>query len=245
MSQLLTVTYQDILQQIKLSGKVAEIIEEIISRKVIIEAATEAGIKVTSDELQQAADEFRLSHQLHNAKDTWEWLSKQGLSLDNFEEIVHYSLISIKLSKHLCQDKIEPYFVANQLDYASVVMYEVILEDEDLAMELYLAIQDKEVSFYEVAHQYIEDVELCRKGGYRGVLYRKDLKPEISAAVFVGNPPQLLKPIVTSKGVYLILVEEIVTPQLTEGLTYQIGFDLFTKWLKQKVQEVEYKLVNH
>ena len=243
MSHLLTITHQDILQQVKLSGKVSEIIEGIISRKIIIETATEAGIKVISDELQQAADEFRLSNQLHNAKDTWEWLSKQGLSLDDFEVIIHYSLISIKLGKYLFQDNIEPYFVANQLDYTGVVMYEVILEDEDLAMELYLAIQDKEISFHEVAHQYIQDAELRRKGGYRGILYRKDLKPEISAAVFAANFPQLLKPILTSKGVYLILVEEIVKSQLTEEVAFQIGFDLFNQWLKEKIQEVEYELV--
>lgn len=99
MSQLLTITQQDILQQIKLSGKVPEIIEGILSHKVITEAAAEAGIKVTPDELQKAADEFRLTNQLHNAKETWEWLTKQSLSLDDFEAIIHHSLLSFKLEK--------------------------------------------------------------------------------------------------------------------------------------------------
>lgn len=243
MSRLLTITHQDILQQVKLSGKVLEIIEEIISRKIIIEAANEAQIKVTADELQEGADNFRLSHQLHNAKDTWEWLSKRGLSLDDFEKIVDYSLVYIKLGKHLFQEKIEGYFIEHQLDYTGVVMYEVVLDNEDMAMELYLAIQDKEISFYDVAHQYIQDTELRRKGGYRGIVYRHSLKSEVSAAVFASNPPQLLKPIVTSQGFYLILVEEIIKPQLTEELAFKIGIDLFNKWLKEKVQEIEYELV--
>ena len=80
-------------------------------------------------------------------------------------------------------------------------------------------------------------------GGYRGVLSRGDLKPEVSAAVFAANPPQLLKPITTSSGIHLILVEEIIKPQLTEDLAYKIGVDLFDQWIKLKVQEVEYKLV--
>lgn len=122
-------------------------------------------------------------------------------------------------------------------------MYEIVLDNEDLAMELYFAIQDKEMSFYEVANQYIQDIELRRKGGYQGILYCKDLKPEISSAVFAANPPQLLKPISTSKEVYLILVEETIKPQLTEILAYQIKFDLFTQWLKEKIQNVEYELV--
>ena len=40
-------------------------------------------------------------------------------------------------------DKIEPYFYENQLDYTAVVIYEVILDDEDLAMELFYAIQER------------------------------------------------------------------------------------------------------
>jgi PPIC-type PPIASE domain len=68
----------------------------------------------------------------------------------------------------------------------------------------------------------------------RGLLYfivifgRKDLKPEISAAVFATKPPQLLKPIVTSKGVHLIYVEEIIQPELDNKLPYQILTDMFS-----------------
>ncbi len=61
-----------------------------------------------------------------------------------------------------------------------------------------------------MTHRYIEDKELRRKGGYRGILSRKDLKSEISSAVFAATPPEVLKPIVTSKGVHLILAGEII-----------------------------------
>jgi hypothetical protein len=242
--RILTIYNKDILHQVQLSGKTLPIIEEIICRKIIIETASETEITIGNDRLQKAADEFRLSHQLHNAKDTWEWLSKQNLSLDDFEEMLNYSLIVSELNQHLFKDKIEPYFVEHQVDYMGAVMYEIILDDEDLAMELYLAIQDKEISFYEVAHQYIKEPELRRKGGYRGVLNRQDLKPEISAAVFAANPPQLLKPITTSKGTSLILVEEIIKPELTEELAAQISLNLFDRWLKEKVKEIEYELVD-
>lgn len=83
------------------------------------------------------------------------------------------------------------------------------------------------MSFYEVAHQYIQDKELRRKGGYRGIVRRKELKPEISAAVFAAKPPQVLKAIVTSSEVNLILVEEIIQPELDNKLRYQILSDLF------------------
>jgi len=65
------------------------------------------------------------------------------------------------------------------------------------------------------------------------------MKPEISAAVFAAKPPQVLKPIVTSKGVHLIFVEEIIQPELNNKLRSQIISDLFSEWLKQQIKQVE------
>ncbi|MDZ8241884.1 MAG: peptidylprolyl isomerase [Nostoc sp. ChiQUE01a] len=240
MPQTITITNEDILNQVKLSCKIPEIIEDIITLQIIKNAVDKAGIKVETEELQQTADQIRLAQKLNNADDTWAWLKKHSLSLDNFEELVYNTVISGKLAAHMFGDKVEQYFFEHQLDYATVLLYEVVLDDEDLSLELFYAIQEGEVSFYEVAHKYIEDKELRRKLGYRGKLYRKDLKPEISAAVFAAKPPQLLKPIVTSKGIHLILVEEIIQPELDNKLSRQILTDLFTAWLKLQIEKFEF-----
>ncbi|WP_446338437.1 peptidylprolyl isomerase [Coleofasciculus sp. G1-WW12-02] len=161
------------------------------------------------------------------------------MSLDDFEELVYNSLVSIKLAHHLFANQVEPFFYEHQLDYSGVVMYEVILDDEDLAMELFYAITEGEVSFFEVARQYVEDTELRRSGGYKGIVPRQELKPEISAVIYSSEPPQLLKPIITSRGIHLIFVEEIVQPKLDTLLRETLVSGLFTKWLEQQVDEVE------
>lgn len=239
MSQSITITNEDILEQVKLSCKIPEIIEQIVSRKIITEAVAEADIKVETEELQKAADQIRLMNQLHSADDTWAWLEKHGLSLDDYEEMVYNNLISGKLVAHLFADKVEPYFFENQLNYTGAVMYEVLLDDEDLAIELFYAIKEGEMSFFDVAHKYIQDKELSRKCGYLGTVQRKDLKPEISAPVFATESPQLLKPIITSKGVHLIFIEEIIQPELNNLVRLEIMSDLFGVWMKQQVEEVE------
>jgi parvulin-like peptidyl-prolyl isomerase len=240
MSQAITISAQDILQQVKLSCQIPSIVEQVVTRKVVRDAAAEAGIKVEAEELQQAADQIRLISKLKTADETWEWLNKNCLSLDDFEEMVYTNVISGKLAQHLFGDKIESWFVEHQLDYAGAVIYEVVLDDEDLAMELFYALQEGEMSFFEIAQQYIQDTELRRRGGYRGVVRRGEMKPEISAAVFAAaKPPQVLKPIVGAKGVYLIWVEEAIQPQLDEKLRYQIISNLFGGWVKQQVEEVE------
>jgi len=198
MSEALTISRDEIIHQVKLSCQIPSVVEHILTRKIVARVAEAQGIQVESDELQQAADNLRLMNNLRNANATWAWLQKYNLSLDDFEELVQATVISSKLAQHFFADKVEPYFVEHQLDYAQVVMYEVVLDDRDLAIELFCALQEGEINFHQVAHQYIQDTELRRAGGYRGLLGRTALKPEISAAVFATSPPQVLKPIVTS-----------------------------------------------
>jgi len=242
MLEVLTISQNDIVHQIKLSCQLPSIIESIMTRQIITRAASEIGIKVELEELQQAVDNFRLMNHLSSADVTWLWLQKHSLSLDNLEEIAEISVLSSKLSQYLFADQVEHFFVEHQLDYAQVVMYEVILDDEDLAMELFYAIKEGEISFSEVARQYIQNPELRRKGGYLGKLKRIELKPEISAAVFSATPPAILKPIITAQGAHLILVEEFIHPNLDNVLWYNILSNLFSEWLKQQIEQFQVEI---
>lgn len=239
-NQTITITQEDILHQVKLSCKIPEIIEQIMTRKVIASAVKEAGIEISTAELQQAADQMRVISQLKDAKSTWQWLEKYGLSLDDFEEIVHNTVVSEKLAAYLFEGKVEPYFYEHQLDYNGAVIYEIILDDEDEAIELFYEIQEGDITFFEAAQQYIEDIELRRKGGYRGKVDRAELPPEISAAVFATNSPQLLKPIISSKGVHLIKIEEIITQELDDSLRSKIMINLFSEWLEQETKKEQF-----
>lgn len=235
MSTELTVSPKEILYQVKLSGQIPMILEEIAKRRAIAAAAEEAGITVEPEELQQAANTIRLKNNLHRSEDTWAWLQRQGLSLNEFETLVHIQVLTSKLTEHLFGDEVEAFFVKNQLSYAQIFMYEIVLDDEDLAMELFCATQEGEVSFHELAHQYIQDLELRRTGGYKGILHRTALNPTISAAVFASKPPQILKPILVLGKPHLIFVEEIIQPQLDTQLRNKILIELFSIWIKRAV----------
>src|SRR4028118_481559 len=160
MSKVLTVSREEIVHQIKFSCQIPSVIEGIATRKIIASVASEVGIKVEPEELQIAADNIRLINNLRRTDDTWLWLQKHNLSLDEFEELVYTTVVSSKLAEHLFDDKVEPFFVEHQLEYAQAVIYEVILGHEDLAMELFYAVTEGEISFPELAHQYIQDTEL-------------------------------------------------------------------------------------
>ena len=239
MSNIVKISNEDIIYHLKISCQIPGLLEAIASRKIITETAEKEGIAIEIAELQQSADSLRLVNNLVKAEDTWEWLRKHYLSLDNFEEIANLNLLSAKLAHHLFAEKIEPFFYAHQIDYSAAVTYEAVLDDEDLALELFYALKEGEISFQEIARQYIQNPEIRRAGGYQGIRKRSDFRPEIASAVFAANPPEILKPVITPKGVHIIVVEEIIAPELNEQMRIAILGDLFTNWLKEQINQLE------
>jgi parvulin-like peptidyl-prolyl isomerase len=229
---------RELIYEAKISGKLNGLIQSILRRNVIAAQIKQIGIELTATELQQAADRFRIIHQLETTEATKKWLEDGDFSLDDFEYIVTQDLLAHKLAEHLFGERVEQFFHQHLLDYSGAILYEVILEDRDLAMEIFYSLQEGDLSFADVAHQYITAPELRRRGGYIGTVSRKQLHPEISAAVFAASPPQLIAPVTTAIGVHLIQVEEIITPKLDQQLYQQILTEMFDRWLVEKVAEI-------
>ncbi|MBV6623871.1 MAG: peptidylprolyl isomerase [Rivularia sp. (in: Bacteria)] len=239
MSNELHISATEIIHNLKISCQIPDVIEAIAKRKVIVDAAAEAGIVVEDEELQQEGDRLRFAKKLVKATETWAWLKKHHLTLDNFEELAFNSVLSQKLAHHLFDSKVEPLFYQNQLDYVAAVTYEVIIDEWDLALELFFAVQELEVTFLQIAREYISDPDLRRAGGFKGVQQRTDFRPEVAAAVFAASPPGIIKPVTTPKGIHLIWVEEIIQPKLDEQLHEKIIMELFDCWLQQQIDQME------
>lgn len=231
MFEKVSILDQEIIRHLKISGQLPTILKDIQIQKIINKTAQIKEITLDKDELQQVADSFRLQNDLISAEATFNWLKKHQLSTEDFEHLIHRQALATKVSHILFAESAESYFYEHKLDYTKAVIYEIVLPKFDLALELFYGIQEHEFSFWDIAHQYIEDLELRRRGGYRGFLTRNDLKPEISPTVFAAQPPQILKPIMVDKQAHLIYVEEIIQPELNETIRHQIIDHLFQQWL--------------
>lgn len=234
----MNITNEDIMKQLKLSRRLPKIKQEIITQEIITNKAKAEKIIIGDRELQQAADDFRVKHNLLTTTDTIQWLEENNLDLDDFEAIIYQDLLTDKLGNHLFEDQVEAYFYEHQIDYQQAIIYQIILNDFDLAMELFFGIQEGEFSFWEIARKYIQDPELRRYSGYQGILQRTELKPEIAAAVFAAKPPQILKPISVKKHTYLIFIEEIIQPKLGKKLRVKIRQKLYKQWLDQQFKKL-------
>jgi parvulin-like peptidyl-prolyl isomerase len=243
MSKNLQISSAEFLGQLKRSCKLASVIQETVYHQIITDTARAEGITISDRELQAAADNFRLKYNLSDPKVTWEWLQKNHLTGDDFEQLIGESVVTAKLIQHLFGDRVEPYFYQHQLDFTQAALYEIIFDDFGLAIEEFYALIEQETTFVQIARQYLQEPNLRRQYGYQGVLSRTTLNPAISAAVFASKPPEVLKPIVVNKKAHLILVEEIIQPQLDESLREQIINQLFSAWLEKQVQQYSIELI--
>lgn len=230
------ITSLDLLHQIKITGKIPELIAGILQQRIIEEHAQRLGLDISDEELQVGADQFRQDNKLDTIAETEKWLADRTLSMDDFEELVIANLLTHKVVQQMFADKVEPFFHEHILNYGGAIISEVVVNDHNLAIELFYAIQEGDMSFAEVAQDYSTG-EQKRSGGYRGLVKRRQLPPEISAVVFSAKPPQLLSPIKVAKDSHLVLVTEIVSPQLNAVIREQILWDLFQGWLQDQIKQ--------
>jgi hypothetical protein len=243
MSASLTIAHTDLLHQLKLQLGIPDLVTGLKKQHILQKTAKKYEIEIKPEALQVRADRLRQDYSLLTAEATWAWLQSQGLSLETFEAVVSSQLLEEQVKQYLFAPIIEETFAKTYGRYAKAIIYEIQVDDEDLARELFYMLQEQEASFFELAHQYHRDLEGRRCCGYRGALSRSQLPPGSAVAVFAAQAPQALPPIVLGASFHLLWVDEILSPQLTETVRAEILEQLYQDWLTQELSELMVTMV--
>ena len=70
-------TLGGLLRRLRVQARLGPLVREALVRQYILDHAHEAGLSVTTEELQQAANAYRRGAGLHTAADTPAWLAAQ------------------------------------------------------------------------------------------------------------------------------------------------------------------------
>jgi len=92
----LEVSVNEVVDYLKITEGFSPALREVVKRKITARTAEENGITVTDEELQRAADTFRLVKGLSKAADTEDWLKSIGVSMDVFENYLELNLLMSK-----------------------------------------------------------------------------------------------------------------------------------------------------
>ncbi len=225
-------TTDEIVSHLKKQVQFKDIYTQIQVANVIHAAAKERNITVTSDEVQTEADRMRHQKKLEKASDTLAWLASEGITVDDWEAGIRDRLLAEKLAEDLFAQDIAATFARTRLDYDQVLVYQIVVDSEQLAQELLYQLEEKELSFYEAAHLYNINLSRRLQCGYDGLLYRANLHPELAATIFAAAVGSICGPIKTEQGYHLLLVEEFVAAELTPAVRQKILKTLFDDWLQ-------------
>lgn len=91
----------EVVDHMRVTGSFDGALREVVERKVTAEAAKKQGIKISTQELQRAADALRFSSGLTTAKATEAWLRSKGIALETFENHLETSLLVSKFKDDL------------------------------------------------------------------------------------------------------------------------------------------------
>jgi parvulin-like peptidyl-prolyl isomerase len=237
MSRMLTIINnpETIVAFLKCNTQYKDICSSVLGQQIITQVATEKEIVVTPDEIQTEADTFRLQNRLEKTSDTLAWLSEQAITAEEWEDGIKNKLLGKKLAKYLFNKEVEKFFAQNRIHFDRVLLYQIVVNDESFAQELFYQIEEKEIDFYLAAHLYDIDGQRRQKFGYEGELERCNIHPDVAPIVFGAKIGEVIYPINREHGYHLLMVEEFIHAELTPQ-RYQMILDrLFQDWLDSEL----------
>lgn len=225
----------EILKYIFLTGIYHDLFGEIIVHKEALKKIKELNINVSGCELQNYADEYRLAHDLTDARQMHSFLENFGLTVEDYEAFCEAKVSTNLLKEHLAGEKeIEQYFLKNHADYDAAEISTIVVKEESLAKEIIMLVQEDNENFHLLARKYSVDESTKMSFGYMGKVLRKNLPNEFSAKIFNAEPGDILGPFQRNDFHQIFLVEEVMKAALdSQEVRKAIKDDFFRTWAFQ------------
>jgi len=233
------ITSEDFVKLLRFTGRFDELLDDIVKDKLTIHAARKQGIDISPEEIQERADQVRRVRGLHRAVDMNQYLDTNGLSLDDFEQLITEMLLHEKMNEQVSSDvAVEEYFSLNSPKFDSIEVSHIVLDTEGKAREIMAILEDDPDSFEELAREHsISDTS--EDGGYIGKVLRGALQTEVEAKVFNASEGDLLGPFASDDEVcFEIFTINVKTPSsLNEDTTEEVKRMIKDEWITARAQE--------
>lgn len=232
---------------LKFSNEFPDLIKRFIRGKVTVHAAKKRGVEVSTEEVQEAADNFRRCLGLHRAKETQEWLDRMGITEDEFETFMTEHVYKKKMTDILVtQETVKKYFQLNSPKFDTVDIRHIVVESMEKARELTALLAEEPESFDELAKTYSIDDETNHIGGQIPGVQRGHLPDEIDAKIFNASPGDILGPLqLDGEDIYEIIQISAMHPaKLEDDTKEKISQAIYEEWLEERLKEHRVSIEN-
>lgn len=233
------ISVAELLQTLKLTGQFEGLIEQLVRDRITALAARKHGVRVSDEEIQERADQFRRVRGLHRASDTNKYLDALGVGLDELEAFLADGLYQEKMMQRVCSDEaVRAFFKLNSPRFDSIEVSHIVLDSEGKAKEMISVLRDDPDSFDEMAREHsIADTR--GHGGLIGKVLRGSLRGDVEAKVFNAAAGELLGPFASSdRTTFEIFRVNTKHPaKLDDDTATEVRRLLREDWLRARAQE--------
>lgn len=226
-----------LLRSARVRGRVLALLREAAAEEVCVRAATQADLKVSDAELQQAADRYRLRNGLSSAEATRLWLAEMQLTADEWEGELERELLVEKLKDHLAAAGSADHFAAHADRYARVRLRRLVVASEGLARELLTQVREEGRSLNELAARTADPT-----AGDLGEVFRFHLSPAVADAAFAASVGDVVGPFPAAGGFELFQVGDRREPELDGPTAAAVREAVFSEWLTGQMAGVSISL---
>lgn len=234
------ITEEDFIKNLKLTDEYSSLMEELLKRKVTVHAAIKRGIELSTEELQNAANAFRLSLGLHRAKDTHDWIQQMNVSVDDFENYISEQIYKNKMIEMITSDEeLGAYFKLNSPKFDTVDINHMVTDSEEKAKEIVALLEEDPDSFDELAEEFTSDDTTFERSEKLKGIRRDSLSDEISAKLFNAQIGDVIGPFHMGVKEYyeVLMVTGIHPAKLDDNARGQISKAIYEEWLQSRFQE--------
>lgn len=230
----------DFVKILRLDNRFNTLIEPILIDKLMVRAAKQSGIIVTSAEVQERVDQFRRVEGLHRAQDTFAFLEALGVTLNEFETHMTEILYREKMLAQITRkEAIEEYFRLHSPKFDSIELNHITVDSEGKARELLALLEDEPTLFAELVREHSMDLDSKLKGGYIGKVLRGVLPNDVEAKIFNAPVGALLGPFASDDELVfeIFQIKAKHSAQLDEATARDVAKMVRNDWLAARAQE--------
>ncbi|HKA06626.1 MAG TPA: peptidyl-prolyl cis-trans isomerase [Gemmataceae bacterium] len=240
-----TLSLGDFLGAMKRSRRLRPMLLDAFVEHYLVNRARRAGLSVNDQELQQAADNFRLRNGMASSEQTQQWFNREAITAEDFASGLERDLLVEKLRRTIAEPKVQEVFNANTARFARVRLKRLLVATESDARQIIDEVANGRSTFEDQARQKSLDLVTKAAGGDSGIVRRVDLAQPLGDAVFGAEVGKLVGPVQAGQGFLVFKVEEFLPAALDEAIKNGLRKEIFDAWLRNELSRapIEFPLL--
>ncbi|WP_211171099.1 peptidylprolyl isomerase [Bacillus sp. DNRA2] len=231
-----------------------DILDSLISKKLIEQAAAKKDLSVSKNEIDE---EFKALQESYGGEDAFkQTIASSGVTETQVRADIKNYLLAEKILKpgiKVSDEEIKQYFEDNKDSFATseqVKASHILVEDEATANEIKVKLVNGE-DFAKLAKEYSTDTTTKENGGDLGYFSKGDMVAEFEEVAFTLGVNEISAPVKTDYGYHIIKVIDKKAAQeakfeehkkeIKETLTDEKLSSEYTKWLEDAKKDAKIK----